>query len=125
MKIISTLLISFCCIPAFAQKHNASTKITRAASFRGDTAMFQNYIQDHTRYPEYAREHGIEGTVITRAVVNETGQIEQIAVLRGIGGGCDSEAARVVKGMPPWQPALYQGKPVKAVVAIPVSFRLE
>jgi len=63
--------------------------------------------------------------VIVRAVINETGKVEQVEILRGIGGGCDSEAVRVIKGMPPWQPAVYKGKPVKAVIAIPVKFQLE
>ena len=47
---------------------------------------------------------GIKGTVILAFVVEPNGSITNITVRRGIGGGCDEEALRVVSIMPKWKP---------------------
>jgi protein TonB len=58
-------------------------------------------------------------------VVNEDGDISDAQVLRGIGGGCDQEALRVVKSMPKWKPGKQNGRAVKVYFTLPVTFRLE
>jgi len=55
-------------------------------------------------------------------VVEENGAITEIRVLRGIGGGCDEEALRVVKLMPKWIPGKQNGMPVRVLVTLPVKF---
>ena len=52
------------------------------------------------------------------------GSIVNVEVARGIGGGCDEEAVRVVKGMSNWKPALDNGKPVNVQYALPITFKL-
>ena len=44
--------------------------------------------------------------------------------MRGIGGGCDEEAVRVVKAMPKWNPGKQRGRPVRVLYSIPVIFNL-
>ncbi len=46
-------------------------------------------------------------------------------VLRGIGGGCDQEAVRVIKSMPAWKAGKQNGQPVKVYFTLPVKFKLE
>ena len=43
---------------------------------------------------------------------------------RGIGGGCDEEAIRVVKKMPAWKPGKQNGQPVMVYFTLPVLFKL-
>ena len=57
-------------------------------------------------------------------LVSKTGEISDITVLRGIGGGCDEEAVRVVKLMPKWEPGKQRGVPVKVRFTLPVKFIL-
>jgi len=57
-------------------------------------------------------------------VVDETGNISDIQVLRDIGGGCAEEAIRVVKSMPPWKAGKQNGNPVKVYFKLPVTFKL-
>jgi hypothetical protein len=44
--------------------------------------------------------------------------------LRGIGGGCDEEAVRVVKEMPDWIPAKGEDEAIPSMFQIPIKFSL-
>ena len=58
-------------------------------------------------------------------VVSKTGVISDVAVKRGIGGGCNEEAVRVVKMMPNWIPGKQQGRQVPVAFTIPIKFHLD
>lgn len=90
----------------------------------GEDAMLR-YIQKSIRYPNYAVENEIEGTVQVEFIINEVGSIENIKVLKGIKGGCDEEAIRIVRSMPKWKPGRQNGKFVKTILSVPVVFRLD
>jgi protein TonB len=47
-----------------------------------------------------------------------------VKILRGIGGGCDEEAVRVVQNMPKWEPGKQRGKPVRVQFNMPIKFTL-
>ena len=89
----------------------------------GETAMYK-YLAENIKYPASAKEDGIEGTVYVKFLVNSKGKISNVEVVRGIGGGCDEEAVRVVKKMPVWNPGMQQGKPVDVNYTLPVKFQL-
>lgn len=80
-------------------------------------------IQGRIRYPEMARIAGIEGRVFVQFIVNERGEVEDPVVVRGIGGGCDEEALRVVKDAK-FQPGLQRGRPVRVQYSLPIVFVL-
>jgi protein TonB len=90
----------------------------------GQTAMMK-FIQSMLKYPSIARENDIQGTVIVQFVVAADGAIYKVKVARGIGGGCDEEAARVVKSMPKWRPGKQNGRAVPVLFTLPIKFRLE
>ncbi len=73
------------------------------------------------RYPEMALRANIQGRVHVQFIVNEKGEVEDPKVLRGIGGGCDEEALRVVSKMK-FQPGLQRGRPVRVQYHLPVIF---
>ncbi|MEQ1588699.1 MAG: TonB family protein, partial [Cyclobacteriaceae bacterium] len=76
------------------------------------------------KYPVEARQKGIEGRVFVEFVVNKDGSISDVVVLKGIGGGCDEEAARVVALADPWNPGKQKGQVVRQRMVIPVIFKL-
>lgn len=80
-------------------------------------------LQKKIEYPEMARKAGIEGRVIVQFVVNEQGQVVNPKVVRGIGGGCDKEALRVVKTAE-FKPGMQRGRPVKVQYTLPITFQL-
>jgi protein TonB len=92
--------------------------------FPGGTAAMLGFLQENIQYPEIARRAGIEGPVYVQFIVSETGSISNAVVTRGIGGGCDEEALRVVNSMPKWRPGKQNGQPVKVKHTIQVRFKL-
>lgn len=82
------------------------------------------FLQANLKYPPMAKDAGIQGTVYIGFVVSESGKIDDVSVLRGIGGGCDEEAVRIVKKMPNWNPGKQRGKAVKVRYQIPIKFKL-
>jgi TonB family protein len=90
----------------------------------GDKSLFQ-FIADNTKYPADAKEKGIKGRVFVNFIVEPDGSVSDIRVLRGIGGGCDEEAVRVVESMPKWKPGMQNGEVVRVSYNVPVNFRLE
>lgn len=80
-------------------------------------------IQGEIRYPELARQAGVSGRVFVQFVVDKEGNPVDPFVIRGIGGGCDEEAIRVIK-LAKFKPGKQRGKPVKVRYVIPVVFRL-
>lgn len=95
--------------------------VEQMPEFAGDITA---YLQNNLHYPEAAREAEIGGRVIIKFVVNEDGAISGAEVVRGIGGGCDEEALRVVNKMPHWKPGKNNGRPVKVYFTLPISFLL-
>jgi TonB family protein len=89
----------------------------------GENARIK-YLQESIKYPDFARERGIQGTVYTTFIVEKDGKLSQIRILRGIGGGCDEEAIRVVKAMPNWNPGKEKGKPVRVQFNMPIKYTL-
>jgi periplasmic protein TonB len=90
----------------------------------GASAMFK-WLGQNIKYPAIARENGIEGTVYVGFVVNTDGSIVDVTVKRGIGGGCNDEATRVVQSMPRWKPGKQQGRAVRVAYTLPIKFKLE
>lgn len=83
------------------------------------------FLQQNIKYPEEAKELGIQGKVFVTFVVEVDGSITDVRVLRGIGGGCDEEAIRVVKSMPKWIPGKQRGVPVRVQFNLPIKFTLQ
>src|SRR6187399_1177868 len=90
----------------------------------GETAMMK-YLRDNIKYPNIARENNIEGRVIVQFVVSKDGDIKNAKVVRGIGGGCDQEALRVVNAMPRWVPGKHNGRSVPVTFTLPILFELQ
>jgi len=94
-------------------------------SFPGGDGERLRFLSDNIQYPQLASENGIQGTVYVQFIVNSTGEITDAKILRGIGGGCDEEALRVVNAMPRWHPGKQNGKNVRVLFSLSVSFRLQ
>lgn len=82
------------------------------------------FIYDNIRYPNMARENGVEGTVVAQFVVDTDGKIVDLKIVRDIGGQCGEEVLRIVKMMPDWIPGKQRGRAVKVQFNLPVKFEL-
>lgn len=99
--------------------------VEEQATFPGGNRALFRYLSENIKYPEFAKATDIQGKVIVEFVVEGDGSITQARVLRGIGGGCDKEALRVIRKMPNWQPAQQNDRKVRSRMVLPLSFKLQ
>ncbi|MCD4665875.1 MAG: energy transducer TonB [Bacteroidales bacterium] len=100
------------------------TVVESMPTFPGGDAARIKYLNNNIKYPQMARESGIQGRVFVTFVVERNGKVTDVKVLRGIGGGCDEEAIRVIKNMPNWVAGKQRGKPVRVQFNMPILFKL-
>lgn len=98
--------------------------VEQAPAFPGGPQAMMQFIKDNLKYPQIAKENGIQGRVILQFVVDETGQVTDPKVIRSIDPSLDTEAIRLVLSMPRWMPGMQDGKAVAVRYTIPVMFSL-
>ncbi len=101
------------------------TNVEVLPNFPGGLPAFGKYLSKNIQYPPIARENNIQGRVIVNFVVEKDGSLTDIKVVRGIGGGADEEAIRVLKKSPKWTPGIQNGRPVRVSYTVPVNFTLQ
>ncbi len=79
------------------------------------------------KYPPLARENGVQGAVVISIIVDETGKVLSSELKEGIGGGCDEESMRAIQTplAAGFEPFIWNEKPVKVRIDMPVKYRLE
>jgi protein TonB len=93
--------------------------------YPGGEDALMDYVSKNVVYPSEAQEKGISGRVFVGFIVEKDGSVSNVKVLRGIGGGCDEEAVRVISGLPKWKPGKQDGKPVRVSYQMPINFKLQ
>ena len=106
------------------QEEEVYSIVETMPSFPGGQTALNAYIQENLKYPQSALEDGIQGRVYVNFVVEKDGSISNVKVNRGIGGGCDEEAVRVVKAMPRWVPGVQRDQTVRVSYMMPIVFKL-
>jgi periplasmic protein TonB len=83
----------------------------------GQLAMYQ-FIAKELKYPPNARRNRIQGQCIIGFTLNDDGSLQNVAVVKNIGGQCGEEALRVVNMLKFKAP----GYAIKT--SIPINFKL-
>jgi TonB family protein len=118
------LKISFPTTLAALRASNNVGPIEQSPEFKGGYEEMLKFLRENLHYPKLAEEQKIEGTVFVQFMVSITGEITPLKVLRGIGGGCDEEAMRVIKMMPKWIQGRMYGYIVPVIYQLPIKFQL-
>jgi len=92
--------------------------------FPGGDLGLMKYIQKHVRYPAIAKEYNITGKVYVSFIVDKSGSVTNVKVVRGVDKNLDAEAVRVVKSLPKYKPGRQRGKAVRVMFTIPINFTL-
>lgn len=95
------------------------------ASFPGGEEAQKEYIATNLKYPEQAKQNGIEGVVTVVFTVKSDGSIGNIKIKRMVDPDLESESIRLVKQMPAWTPAEDNGMAIESVVEISIPFNLD
>ncbi len=102
------------------------TIVEEMPEFVGGQKAKEAFFVSNLNYPKKARENGISGTVYVSFTIDEKGNVTNVKVLRGIGGGCDEEAVRLIKlTNGKWKVGKQNGKSVKVLMNMPVTFSLK
>jgi TonB family protein len=86
---------------------------------------FQRYVVQNLRYPLYAQENGIQGTVHVQFTIDKNGKKSNISIIRGVDESLDRETFRLIHSMSDWAPAKLNGKNIDVYLIIPISYRLQ
>ena len=98
--------------------------VEQMPEFPGGEQAMMKFVAENVKYPQEAKDKNISGRVFVSFVVEKDGSVNEVKVLRGIGGGCDEEAVRVISAMPKWKPGKQKGEPVRVSYQIPINFKL-
>ncbi len=90
----------------------------------GDEALIK-YLSSHINYPPMAAESNIQGRVVVQFVVDKTGMVGEVKVVRSVDKDLDREAVRVCKSLPRFVPGRQNGQPVSVWYTLPVTFKLQ
>ncbi|GAB3945483.1 M56 family metallopeptidase [Spirosoma harenae] len=101
------------------------TVVEHQPEFPGGMVKLGEYLGQNLKYPETAQKANVEGKVFVSFIVTTKGEIADVQLLKGIGGGCDEEAIRVVKAMPRWLPGRQSGEIVNVKYNLPIRFVME
>ena len=104
---------------------NIFTVVEQMPEFSGGKNAMFKFISKNIKYPEEAIKQEISGRVFVTFVVEADGEITNIELLRGIGGGCDEEAMRVISIMPKWKSGYQRGVSVRVRFNLPIKFVLK
>ena len=117
-------------------------------NFPGGDMALMTFMRDNLRYPELAKEMGVQGRVIVQFVISKTGKVSEARCVSGIPAPSakanataeekaqiekkgeaalqmNREALRVVEAMPDWTPGKQRGQNVNVKYTIPVGFKLQ
>ena len=98
-------------------------KVDEKPQFPGGQEEMFKFIKQKMEYPYYAKTKKIHGKVYVTFTVKADGSIVRKKVMRGIGGGCDDEALRVINLMPKWIPGKLNLRPVNTIFSISFLFK--
>ena len=97
--------------------------------FPGGDGALLDYIKKNLRYPQEAKNKGIQGRVIVRFIIETDGSISDVKVVKPVDSLLNNEAVRIVKSMPRWKPGglMSKGKTeLKRIkYTIPINFKLD
>ena len=103
-------------------KEEIFKSVEQMPQFPGGDAALMKYLSSHINYPPMAAESGIEGRVVVQFVVDKTGKVGEVKVVRSADQYLDRETVRVVKSLPKFTPGQQNGQPVDVWYVLAVNF---
>lgn len=90
----------------------------------GGWVAFMKWLTKTLRYPPTAKAQKVQGTVLLTFIIDAEGNVGDVQVKKSVEPSLDQEALRVGKMIRKWEPAMKNGKPVRAMIGIPIVFKL-
>ena len=106
-------------------KEEIFRSVEQMPQFPGGEAALMKYLQSHINYPPMAAENNVQGKVIVQFVVDKTGKVGEVKVVRNVDKDLDNEAVRVCQALPKFTPGRQNGRPVSVWYTLPIQFKLQ
>ena len=123
MKNKSLLILLFCFSILFGQqmdKDSIYLNVEKMPIIKGGFAAVGKKI----RYPNIAKQMGMQGVVYIGFIVNSEGKVEDPKILKSVAKILDEEAIRVVEKEIEFEPGYQEGKAVPVRFVLPIKFKL-
>ncbi|WP_428328282.1 TonB family protein [Mucilaginibacter sp.] len=101
------------------------TAVEQVPQFPGGINAFGTFLSKNMHYPASSRKNGVQGRVIITFVIEKSGELTGIKVVRSVDKDIDNEALRVMHLSPNWQPGIQNGKLVRVAYTVPIGFMLD
>lgn len=122
------ILFTFAAVVAVSAQETGKEKIYNEVEimpeYPGGQEALLKFISENVKYPENAIKNEIQGKVFVSFVIDESGAVTKVKVLRGVDADLDKEAVRVIKLLEKWTPGKEKGKAVKVMYTLPINFAL-
>lgn len=101
------------------------TVVEKQPRFVNGVNSMLDFVKSEMKYPEIAKENGIQGRVIVNFVIEKDGSVTSPKIVRGVDPSLDKEAIRIINTMAKWIPGEQNGKLVRVRYTLPINFRLD
>ena len=99
--------------------------VEQMPQFPGGEAALMKFLVSHINYPPMAAENNVQGRVVVQFVVDKTGKVGEVKVVRNVDKDLDREAVRVCQALPKFTPGRQNGRPVSVWYTLPIQFKLQ
>ncbi|NOT50524.1 MAG: hypothetical protein HOP10_04525 [Chitinophagaceae bacterium] len=101
-------------------------KVDLEAAFPGGNAGWRKYLENNlnAEVPAVNGARPRTYTVIIQFIVDTSGNLSDFKALTNHGFGMEQEVTRVIIKGPKWEPAIHNGRKVKAFRKQPVTFQV-
>ena len=111
--------------PVVDKPVEAFRSVEQMPQFPGGEAALMKFLQTHINYPPMAAENNVQGRVVVQFVVDKTGKVGEVKIVRSVDKDLDKEAARVCASLPKFIPGRQNGQAVPVWYTLPVTFKLQ
>jgi len=106
------------------ERYEVFGQITESVpQFPGGEAALMRYLGTNIKYPPELAETCFQGRVVVTFLIDKTGRVAEVKVLRSIHELLDREVVRVCESLPMFEPARKDGEPIDFWYTLPISFK--
>ncbi|MCY1522167.1 hypothetical protein D9M68_570120 [compost metagenome] len=121
------LLLCLCAVGVQAQDEKTYNiqELKQPPTYPGGMTSFYSYLGTNIKYPSGAAENNVQGYTYVSFIVEKDGSINEVKTTEPrLGSGTDEEAIRVISASKRWNPAVVEGKAVRAKMMLPIKFAM-
>jgi periplasmic protein TonB len=102
------------------QKDEMVDPVEIIPSFPGGQDKLARFVKANQKRTSFS--DSVKGKVFVQFVVEKTGELTEIEIVRGLNDQCNNEAIRLLRAMPKWNPGSQGGKLVRTRMVLPLVF---